>query len=116
MFFKKSWPSWKEPREGDWPGAPSPLQGPKIQDDEGGGWWNLVRRSQGCSETLKVEGKGAQETWRTPFSGASHVSWRSREAPKEPKVGPHLLPFAITTGAYAVTPLLSQALSKALLV
>lgn len=44
------------------------------------------------------------------------MSWRSREPPKEPKVGPHLLPFAITTGAYTVTPLLSQALSKALLV
>ena len=42
------------------------------------------------------------------------MSWRSREPPKEPKGGPHLLPLAITTGAYAVTPLLSQALSKAL--
>lgn len=37
-------------------------------------------------------------------------------APQRAQGGPHLLPLAITTGAYAVAPLLSQALSKALLV
>ena len=41
----KSWPSCKEPSKGDWPGAPSPLQGPSVEDDEGGGWWSLVGRS-----------------------------------------------------------------------
>ena len=82
-----SWPSWKEAREGDWPGAPSPLQGYSVEDDEGRGLWSLVGRSQGCNETLKVEGKGAWETRRTLFSGASQTSWRSRGPPKEPKGG-----------------------------
>lgn len=44
------------------------------------------------------------------------MSWRSRGPPQRAQGGPHLLPFSVTTGAYAVSPLLSQALGKALLV